>query len=302
MPNIYQNIGSNKRSTVVIMVLFVAVISFLGWFVGNYFYDGSGVSFLALALVFSGLSGLVSYYTSDSIVLTISKAKEVSPQEAPDLHKLVENMCIASGIPKPKVYIITDTSMNAFATGRDPNHSSICFTTGIIQRLEKRELEGVVAHEMSHIGNFDTRLMCIVSVLVGTISLLSNWMTRGFFFKGKRRSSGSSDGELGGILFLIGLVLLIVSPLISTLIKLAVNRQREYLADSTAALITRYPKGLADALKKISQDTEILEAANSATAHMYIADPVRTGLKSSISTLFDTHPSIQERIRRLESM
>lgn len=300
MPNIYQNIGSNKRSTVVIVVLFVVVISFLAWFVGNYFFDGSGVSFLGFALVFSGISGLFSYYTSDSLVLAISGAKEVTKQEAPDLHNLVENMCIASGISKPKVYIMNDSSMNAFATGRDPSHSSICFTTGIIQRLEKRELEGVVAHEMSHIGNFDTRLMCIVSVLVGTVSLLSNWMTRGFFFKGRRRSS--SGGEIGGILFLVGLVLLIISPLISTLIKLAINRKREYLADSTAALITRYPKGLAEALRKISQDTEILEAANSATAHMYIADPVRTGLKSSISTLFDTHPPIGERIRRLESM
>ncbi len=300
MPNIYQNIGSNKRSTVVIMILFVVVISFLAWFVGNYFFEGSGVSFLGFALVFSGISGLFSYYTSDSLVLAISNAKEVTKQEAPDLHNLVENMCIASGISKPKVYIINDSSMNAFATGRDPKHSSICFTTGIVQRLEKRELEGVVAHEMSHIGNFDTRLMCIVCVLVGTVSLLSNWMTRGFFFKGRRRSS--SDGEIGGILFLVGLVLLILSPLISTLIKLAINRKREFLADSTAALITRYPKGLADALRKISQDTEILEAANSATAHMYIADPIRTGLKSSISTLFDTHPPIEERIRRLESM
>jgi len=300
MPNIYQNIGSNKRSTVVIIVLFIAIITFLGWFIGNYFFEGSGMSFLAFALVFSGFSGLLSYYTSDNLVLAISSAREVSKQDAPDLHNLVENMCIASGIPKPKVYIINDTSMNAFATGRDPKHSSICFTTGIIQSLEKRELEGVVAHEMSHIGNFDTRLMCIVSVLVGTVSLLSNWMTRGFFFKGRRRSS--SDGEISGILFLVGLVLLILSPLISTLIKLAINRKREFLADSTAALITRYPGGLANALKKISLDTEVLEAANSATAHMYIADPIRTGLKSSISTLFDTHPPIEERIRRLELM
>lgn len=300
MPNIYQNIGSNKRGTFIVMVLFVCIVSFLGWFIGNYFYDGSGTFFLSIALIFSGLSGFISYYTSDSIVLAISKAKEVTKQEVPDLINLVENMCIASGIPKPKVYIIDDTSMNAFATGRDPKHSSICFTTGIIQRLEKRELEGVVAHEMSHIGNFDTRLMCIVSVLVGTVSLLSNWMTRGFFFKGKRRDSSSS--ELGGILFLVGLVLLILSPIISTLIKLAINRKREFLADSTAALITRHPKGLADALRKLAQDTEVLEAANSATAHMYIADPIRTRLKSSISTLFDTHPPIEERIRRLEAM
>jgi len=301
MPNIYQNIGSNKRSTVVIMILFVVVITLIAWFIGNFFYDGNGTYFLGYALVFSGLSGLFSYYTSDSLVLAISNAKEVTEREAPDLHNLVENMCIASGISKPKVYIINDSSMNAFATGRDPKHSSICFTTGIVQRLEKRELEGVVAHEMSHIGNFDTRLMCIVSVLVGSVSLLSNWMTRGFFFRGRRKSS-NAGGELGGILFLAGLVLLILSPLISTLIKLALSRKREYLADATAALITRYPIGLANALRKISQDTEILEAANSATAHMYIADPVRGKIKSSTANLFDTHPPIEERIKRLESM
>lgn len=301
MPNIYQNIGSNKRSTVVIMILFVVVVSLIAWFVGNFFYDGNGTFFLGYALVFSGLSGIFSYYTSDSLVLAISNAKEVTKQEAPDLHNLVENMCIASGISKPKVYIINDSSMNAFATGRDPKHSSICFTTGIVQRLEKRELEGVVAHEMSHIGNFDTRLMCIVSVLIGSVSLLSNWMTRGFFFRGRRKSS-SAGGELGGILFLAGLVLLILSPLISTLIKLALSRKREYLADATAALITRYPIGLANALRKISQDTEILESANSATAHMYIADPVRGKINSSKANLFDTHPPIEERIKRLESM
>jgi len=301
MPNIYQNISSNKRDTVVIMVLFIAVVSFIGWFVGNYFYDGSGVTFLSLALIFSGISGLASYYTSDKIVLAISSAREVSHDEAPDLYNLVENMSIASGIPMPKVYIIDDSSMNAFATGRDPNHGVICFTSGIIQRLEKRELEGVVAHEMSHIGDYDTRLMCIVSVLVGSVSLLSNWMTRGFFFRGRRRSS-SDGGELGGILFVIGLVLLILSPIIATLIKLAISRNREYLADSSAALITRYPNGLANALRKISQDTEILEAANSATAHLYITDPVRDRVGSSISNLFNTHPTIEERIKRLEAM
>lgn len=301
MPNIYQNISSNKRDTVVIMALFIAVVSFIGWFVGNYFYDGSGMTFLSLALIFSGISGLASYYTSDKIVLAISSAREVSHDEAPDLYNLVENMSIASGIPVPRVYIIDDSSMNAFATGRDPNHGVICFTSGIIQRLEKRELEGVVAHEMSHIGDYDTRLMCIVSVLVGSVSLLSNWMTRGFFFRGRRRSS-SDGGELGGVLFVIGLVLLILSPIIATLIKLAISRNREYLADSSAALITRYPNGLADALRKISQDTEILEAANSATAHLYITDPVRDRVGSSISNLFNTHPPIEERIRRLEAM
>ncbi|GIW70022.1 MAG: hypothetical protein KatS3mg101_0769 [Patescibacteria group bacterium] len=201
--NIYQQIDKNKRDTAVIIALFMVVISAIGWFLGEYFYEGAGVSFLAAALIFSGISGMISYYNSDKIVLSLSRAKEVSFEEAPDLHKLVENMSIASGIPKPRIYVIEDSSMNAFATGRDPEHSVICFTTGIIQRLEKRELEGVIAHEMAHIGNYDIRLMSIVSILVGTIMLLSDWFTRGAFYGGDRkRSSNSSSG--GSIFFLVG--------------------------------------------------------------------------------------------------
>jgi heat shock protein HtpX len=299
MPNIYQNINSNKRDTVVIVILFIAVISGIGWFFGNYAYGDSGYSFVSIALIISGISGLFSYYNSDKLVLLVSGAKEVTYNEASDLHNLVDNMSIASGIPKPRVFIINDSSMNAFATGRDPKHGIICFTTGIVQRLDKRELEGVVAHEMSHIGNYDTRLMSIVSILVGSISLLSDWFTRGMFF---RRRRNNSDGDLNGILFLVGIVLVILSPIIATLIKLAISRKREYLADSTGALITRYPKGLASALRKISQDKEILEAANSATAHLYISDPVRNKITGSVANLFDTHPPIEERIRRLETM
>jgi len=299
MPNVYQNISSNKRDTVVIFVLFTAVITAICWFIGEYFTEGGGASLLGLAFIFSGLSGFLSYYNSDKMILAISGAKELKYEDAPEVHKLVENMSIASGIPKPKIYVINDSSMNAFATGRDPEHAVICFTTGIIQRLEKRELEGVIAHEMSHIGNYDIRLMSIVSILVGGISLLADWFTRGVFFRGKRRDDDSSAGAL---IFLIGILLILLSPLIATLIKLAISRKREYLADSTAALITRYPKGLADALRKISQDTEILETANSATAHLYISDPVRGKKANIFSNFFDTHPPIEERIRRLEAM
>lgn len=301
MPNIYQHIDNNKRDTVVVMTIFVGLVAFLGWFFGEYYVgEGVGFPFMGIALIFSGISSFVAYYNSDKIVLSISGAREVSYEEAPDLHNLVDNMSIASGIPKPKVFIIDDSSMNAFATGRDPEHGVICFTTGILQNLEKRELEGVVAHEMSHIGNYDIRLMAIVSVLVGLISLLSDWFLRGAFrFSGGRRSNNSSGGP---ILLLIGIVLLVLSPLIATLIKLAISRNREYLADSTAALITRYPKGLANALKKISQDTEILEAANSATAHLYISNPNREGALKFMQGLFDTHPPVEERIKRLETM
>jgi len=282
------------------MVIFVAIISFLGWFIGEYFFQGSGVAFAFFAIIFSSISSVWSYYYSDKMVLQISHARVVTPEENYDLHNLVENMSIASGIPKPKIYMIDDTAMNAFATGRDPQHGVICFTSGIVQGLEKRELEGVIAHEMSHIGNHDTLLMCVVSVLVGTIALMSNWFTRGMFYGGRRRR-GSSD--LGGLLLIIGLVLLILSPIIATLIKLAISRSREYLADATSALVTRYPKGLADALKKLAADQEVLEVASEATSHLYIEDPmVHNEGANWFSSLFDTHPPIEERIKRLESM
>lgn len=301
MPNIYQNISSNKRDTVIVMVLFVAMISALSWFIGEYFTEAGGMSVLGTALVISGISGFVSYYNSDKMVLGISGAKEVKYEDAPEVHNLVDNMAIASGIPKPKVYIIKDSSMNAFATGRNPEHGVICLTTGIIQRLEKRELEGVIAHEMSHIGNFDTRLMSIVSILVGGLSLIADWFTRGTFFKRGKRSNNNNSAD-STVILLLGTLFIVISPLIATLIKLAISRKREFLADSTAALITRYPKGLASALRKISQDTDILEAANSATAHLYISDPVRGNFGNTVSSFFDTHPPIAERIRRLEAM
>lgn len=301
MPNIYQHIDENKRYTALIIVCFIAVIAFIGWFVGEYYFEGSGLSFISVALIFSGVSSYVSYYNSDKIVLAVSGAHEVTETENHDLHNLVENMSIASGLPKPRIYTIDDTSMNAFATGRDPDHSVICFTTGIVSRLEKRELEGVIAHEMSHIGNYDIRLMSIVSVLVGTIMLLADWFNRGMLY-GRGRKRGRSDSEIGGVIVVIGLVLLVLSPIIATLIKLAISRHREYLADSTAALITRYPAGLAGALKKLSQDTEILEAANGATAHLYIVSPLRGDLGGFLANMFSTHPPIEERINRLLSM
>lgn len=292
--SIYTHIDKNKRETVLIMFLFVLIVSALGYFFGEIFDPGYGFSYVGIALIFSGITSLFSYYNSDKLVLAISGAKEVKYQEAPQLHNLVDNMCIASGLPKPRIFVIEDTALNAFATGRDPEHSVICFTTGIISTLDKRELEGVVAHELSHIQNYDIRLMSIVSILVGTVTLLADWMTRGFIYGDRKR-----DSQVGGAILLIGILLLILSPIIATLIKLAVSRNREYLADSSAALMTRYPKGLADALKKLAADKEVLEAANGATAHMYIANPLKG---RSISSLFNTHPPIEDRIRRLEEM
>jgi heat shock protein HtpX len=297
--NIYNRIDENKRQTVYIMLAFTAVISAIGYFAGQYFGEGSGVTFFGFALIFSGISGFISYYESDKIVLAISGAKEIKETDNHYIHNLVENLCIGAGLPKPKIYVIDDTAMNAFATGRDPNHAVICFTTGILDRLNKLELEGVTAHELSHIGNYDIRLMSIVSVLVGTIVLLSDWFTRGMFYG---RSRKSDRGDSSGILMLLGLALIILSPIIASLIKLALSRSREYLADSSAALLTRYPKGLADALRKISGDREILEAANGATAHLYITNPLKGEQVNFMAKLFSTHPPVEDRIKKLEEM
>ncbi|NMB69867.1 M48 family metallopeptidase [candidate division WWE3 bacterium] len=298
---IYQNIDKNRQETFLVMLGFTAVVCLVSWFIGEYYFQGSGYFMTGIALIFSGISSFVSYYFSDSIVLSISGAVKANPVIHRDLLNLVQNMSIASGIKMPRVYLIDDTAMNAFATGRDQDHSVIVFTTGIVSSLEKRELEGVVAHEMSHIGNQDILLMSIVSVLVGTVTLLSDWFTRGALYGGGRKRSNSNN-EGSGIIFLIGIVLILLSPLIATLIKLAIGRNREYLADSTAALITRYPLGLANALRKLAGDNEILEAANGATAHLYIKSPIRGEAAGFFANMFNTHPPIEDRIRRLENM
>lgn len=300
MSTIYTHIDKNKRETVLIMTLFIAFISFIGWAVGEFYFQGAGIPFIGFALIVSGVSSFVSYYNSDKIVLAISGARPVTEQENQYLHRLVENLCIGAGLPMPRIYMIDDTAMNAFATGRDPKHGVICFTTGIVQRLDKLELEGVIAHELAHIGNFDIRLMSIVSVLVGTVTLIADWFTRGALYSsgGRSRENGGS-----GLILLIGLLFLILSPIIATLIKLAVSRNREYLADSSAALLTRNPDALANALRKISGDPEILEAANGATAHMYISNPLKgRRARSAFANLFNTHPPVEERIKRLVEM
>ena len=299
MQSIYSHIDQNKRDTVVIIMLFIVIIGIIGYVVGE-MYAGDGFFFMGFALILSGISSFVSYYNSDKMVLAISKAREVTYSDNPTLHNLVENMCIAAGLPKPRVYMIEDTAMNAFATGRDPEHAVICFTSGIVSGLEKRELEGVVAHELSHIGNFDIRLLSIVSILVGTITLLADWVTRGMFYGRSRRDRDSSS--INGIVLIIGIAFLVLSPIIATLIKLAVSRNREFLADASAALLTRYPKGLASALAKISADQETLEAANGATAHLYIENPLKGNHTSFFGNMFNTHPPVTERIDRLLKM
>jgi heat shock protein HtpX len=298
MQSVYSHIDKNKRTTLIVMICFAAIITFIGWFVGQYYFEGSGVAFVGFALIFSGITSFISYYNSDKMVLAISGAKEVPFEVSPDLHKLVDNMCIASGLPKPKIYMIDDSAPNAFATGRDPEHAVLCFTTGIVHKLEKRELEGVIAHELSHIQNYDILLMSVVSILVGSVTLLADWFSRGMFYGGRKKSSKSS----GGILMIVGLVLIILSPIIATLIKLAISRNREFLADASAVMLTRHPKGLTDALIKISSDKDILEAANGATAHLYISNPLKGKSNGMFANLFNTHPPVEERINRLQGM
>ncbi len=309
----YDHISKNKTESWILIFSFLIVISLLG-FVFSQAYNSPQILYFAVG--FSFLSSFISYYFSDSITLALSQAKEVDRQSNPELYRLVENLCIAAGLPTPKIYVIDDTAPNAFATGRDPEHAIVCFTTGILQKLEKTELEGVVAHELSHIGNYDIRVMTLVVVLVGVVTLLADWMLRATFWGGRRRSRNSEGGgQLQAVLLVAGIALAILSPIIATLIKLAVSRKREFLADASGALLTRYPEGLARALEKISADTEPLEAANKATAHLYIANPFHEDAgpsdalraaspsgRSWFAKMFNTHPPIEERINRLREM
>jgi len=307
MVNIYEAIASNKRkSSVVIIVflIFTAVVFYvfaqaMSIYMG---YEPGGSGFVGIALVLSGLISFGSYYYSDSIVLKISGAKPADRTRHFNLYTAVENLSIATGVPKPKIYVIGDSAPNAFATGRDPEHAVICATTGLIQKLSKSELEGVVAHEISHIRNYDIRLMSIVSVLVGSIALLADFFLR-VSFRGKRGNRKSS--QIDAIIMILGVVFALLSPLIAQLIQLSISRRREFNADAGAVSITRQPQGLISALQKIAADHEPLEAANKATAHLYIENPFKDKSKSAVgwfSGLFNTHPPVAERVQTLQKM
>lgn len=281
---------------------FLLLIMGLGW-TFSYAYNEPGI--LVIAVIFSTVSSLISYYYSANITLALSKAKQIDRQSAPDLYRMVENLTIGAGLPMPKLYIIDDSAPNAFATGRNPQNAVVVFTTGILQKLNKQELEGVTAHELSHIGNYDIRLMTIIVVLVGMVTLLADWFLRFSFFGGRRKSSNEGGGQLQLIMIAVGLLLAILSPLIATVLQLSISRKREYLADASAALLTRYPEGLASALEKLAADREPLEAANKATAHLYITNPLKNHRGDStgwFSKLFNTHPPIEDRISRLREM
>jgi heat shock protein HtpX len=297
--NIHSQISNNKLKSLVIITLFVAFITTAVYIYGKSL--GYGLSYAGIALIISGLMGFLSYYYSDKMILGMSGAKQIKKSDNPLLFRTVENLCIGAGLPMPRIYIIPDTAPNAFATGRDPKHAVVCVTTGILEKLNKAELEGVIAHELSHIKNFDIRVMSIVVILVGLVALLADMFMRSMWFGGGRRNRDSGNAQ--GIFMIIGIVLAILSPLIATLIQLAVSRKREFLADASGALLTRYPEGLASALLKISKDKEPLEAANNATAHLYIENPFKGKISGSwFANLFNTHPPVEERVKILRSM
>jgi heat shock protein HtpX len=300
----YEQISRNKWKSAGLVVFFVAFIFVLVWFFE--YVTGWGKGGLVLALAVAMGTAAVGYYSSDKIVLGISKARPVTKDEFPYLYNVVEGLAIAAGLPAPKCYVIDDTAPNAFAAGRKPETAVICVTTGLLEKLNRVELEGVIAHEMSHIRNYDVRLQTVVVVMAGVVALLSDWMLRSFMWGGggrRRGRSKSGSGGADGILILVGLALAVLSPFIATVIQMAVSRKREFLADASGALLTRYPAGLASALRKISADPEPLEAANKATAHLYIVNPLKNVKGGSgMNRLFTTHPPIAERIAALEKM
>jgi heat shock protein HtpX len=293
----YKQIDSNKRKSFLLVTFFIIIVLFLGAIFGyltGYFFE-----FVFLAIVISLVMTLISYFQGDKIAL--SSAGAVGPIAESDnkyVYRLVQNLCITAGLPMPKIYLITDPAPNAFATGRKPEIASIALTTGLIEKLENEELEGVIAHELSHIKNYDIRLMTMVLVLVGTVALMANWFFRFSAFGGRSRDRNS---QTGGILIIVGIVLSLLSPLIAELIKLAISRKREFLADADGALLTRYPEGLAKALEKISAYDKPMARANNASAHLYIANPF-FGQKKFLTGLFSTHPPIEKRISELRGM
>ncbi|MBU1028775.1 M48 family metallopeptidase [Patescibacteria group bacterium] len=289
----YDFISANKRKSVLLIIIFTVLVLMLGGLI-DYVYEGGGF-FLFIAGAYSIIIGLMGFYSGDKIALAVSGAREIKETDNQYLYLMVQNLCLTVGLPMPKVHIINDPAINAFATGRDPNHSSIAVTTGALQRLENEELEGVLAHELSHIKNYDIRVMTLVMVLAGTVAIIADLTLRSFLWGGRGRRREGDNGAL----LIIGLVLMIIAPIVAQLIKLAVSRRREYLADASAALITRFPEGLARALEKIGQQAQPMARASGATAHLFIANPFSG---KALATLFSTHPPIEKRLAALRHM
>lgn len=309
MTTFYDEQAANRRNSFLLALLVVAFLGAFGFIIGYVVGYGSGnevawgVGALLIGVAFAGFSAIGAYFGGDQLVLASSHAVEVSAEQAPQLYNVVNEMALAANVPMPKVYIIDDPSPNAFATGRDPDHSSVAITTGLLQKLDREELQGVIGHEMSHVRNYDIRFTLIVGVLIGSIVLLSQIFLRyTFWFGGGRKSDSDSKGggSLGAILLVVGIVMAIVAPIFTALVQMAVSRQREYLADASSVALTRNPHGLERALAKLSMDGESLHSANGATQHLYIVNPLKK--LGGGSALFSTHPPIVDRINRLRQL
>ncbi len=293
MSSLYTQQSKNITKTWMLMAVFFGIVIALGWFFSYYYQNPSFLYFFAL---FSIVMNIVSYWFSDKIVLSLAGAKEARREEYFDLYTIVENLSITAGLPMPKVYVVNDPAPNAFATGRDKNHAVVCATTGLLAILEKNELEGVIAHELSHIGNRDMLISTVAVVLVGFVSILADFFMRSMLWGGHR---DNDDNKAGGLLMIVGIILSILAPIFATLIQLAISRKREFLADASGALLTRYPEGLANALRKISQYSQPMRRQSNAIAHLYLADPKGSKIGKRISGLFATHPPTEARIQAL---
>jgi heat shock protein HtpX len=288
---VYRAIAANKRNTIVIMVFFVLIVTGLAFVLGAFFGDGSGLIALG-ALIGALIYVIVQYYSSGSQVLRMAGAKEITKGDNPRLYRIVENLAITTGLPTPKVYIVNDPAPNAFATGRDPEHAAVAATTGLLELLDDAELEGVMAHEIAHVKNYDIRVSTIVFGLVVVVGILADVLARMAFFGGMRRSSSGANP----IIIIVGILAMILAPLLAGLIQAAISRQREYLADATGALTTRHPEALASALAKLGQYGKPLKVQQASMAHLWLADPMQPGI---IDRMFQTHPPIPDRITRL---
>lgn len=301
MSNLYNQTAVNVKKTWLLITTFLVLVIFFGWVFSQAF---NAPWILILAIIIACVQSFLSYQYSDKIVLRMTRAKPANKNDYPDLYRLVENLSITAGLPMPKIYIMEDSSPNAFATGKDPQRSIICVTTGLLQKLDKTELEGVISHELSHIGNKDILLSSVVVVLVSVISLLSDWYFRMFYFNSWFGDDNDNGGQV--LTIIIGLVISIVAPLAAVLIQLAISRKREFLADASGAMLTRYPEGLARALEKIAQDPTPLKVSSSATRQLFIIDPEKNNKKQRktpwFMTLWMTHPPLEERIKALRSM
>jgi len=299
----YDQIAANRRNSFLLAGVVVALLALLGFAIGYGIFGslGGGVLTTAAAIGFGALAGVGTYVAGDSLVLAVSGARELQEADAPQLFNVVREMAIAANVPMPRVYVIDDTAPNAFATGRDPAHASVAVTSGLLEKLDREELQGVIGHEMSHVRNLDIRFSLVVGVMVGAIAMLADFFLRFTFWGGGGRSRDRSGGSAQAIVFIIAIVLAILAPLISRFIQLAVSRQREYLADASSVEITRNPIGLERALAKIGADQEVLEVANRGTQHMYFTNPIKK-FEDRSSSLMSTHPRIVDRINRLRQL